>query len=224
MIGQEHVGGVPRESWPPAPTVSRKISSKNPYTRQGNALGLTNKIMFQALKGRQMSAGHRCCAPSGLESVRLIRVPGRCPGLSSCAPLGRKNPVLSDAHSTSVTLNVSPHSPPRMRAGEPGAGFSEASDFLDVEALEQVPSDDGGQGGIVPPRADHAECPCHSNRFRANAFPESTLLRQGYEGHSSLRFTFQWLAIRSFRHGSEEWRSGWERRHKALIIQLVTAG
>jgi hypothetical protein len=28
---------VPRESWPPAPTVFRKKSSKNPYTRQGNA-------------------------------------------------------------------------------------------------------------------------------------------------------------------------------------------
>ena len=35
-----------------------------------------------------------------------------------------------------------------IRDGESGAGSPEASDFLDSEALEEVPLDDGGQGGI----------------------------------------------------------------------------
>ncbi len=35
-----------------------------------------------------------------------------------------------------------------IRAGESGAGSPEASDFLDFEALEKVPSNDGGEGGI----------------------------------------------------------------------------
>ena len=42
--------------------------------------------------------------------------------------------------------------------------------------------------------------------FRHEQLFSATLLRQGYEGHSSLPSAFQWPAIRSFRHGSEEWR------------------
>jgi hypothetical protein len=33
----------------------------------------------------------------------------------------------------------------------------------------------------------------------------AALLRQGYEGHSSLPLALRRHAIRSFRHGSEEW-------------------
>ena len=35
-----------------------------------------------------------------------------------------------------------------------------------------------------------------------------------------LRFTFQWPAMRSFRHGSETWRSGWRLRCHCVILRL----
>jgi hypothetical protein len=59
---------VPRESLPPAPTVFSKISSKNPYTRQGNDIGNVSPVI-RGLKARSIKAlsGNPACHIPGFQ-------------------------------------------------------------------------------------------------------------------------------------------------------------
>jgi hypothetical protein len=57
---------------------------------QGNALGFLAPIS-PALKGRNKQTPMGCCALSGLGFCWWHFSPGRCPGLSCCAPLGLEN-------------------------------------------------------------------------------------------------------------------------------------
>jgi hypothetical protein len=67
---------------------------RNHSPAQGNALGQRIKEARFALKGRNSPEGVPACeALSGLVGFANV-VPGRCPGLTSGAPLGRSNGIL----------------------------------------------------------------------------------------------------------------------------------
>jgi len=52
--------------------------------------------------------------------------------------------------------------------------------------------------------------------------PLPPFLAKATKGILRFHMLSQWLAIRSFRHGSEEWLTGWQNRHIALIISHLT--
>ena len=50
---------------------------------------------------------------------------------------------------------------------------------------------------------------CATRPYFAAYFAEATKAKEATKGILRFRWPFSWPAIRSFRHGSEEWRMGW---------------
>ena len=64
----------------------------------GQRPGLAIHVSTEALKGRNSIRMRRSFAPSGLQSFVVVPYPGRCPGLSSFAPLGHKTSRRCGCH------------------------------------------------------------------------------------------------------------------------------
>ena len=97
------------------------VSGDSPGQRPGFGI----KLGSQALKGRnegtqcarrdEVGVGH--CALSGLGFLMGIEVPGRCPGLSHYAPLGRKTGAALNAINGAIVITRCNRSHPLPSGG-----------------------------------------------------------------------------------------------------------